>query len=431
MKKVRIILVIALFFAQTPELSYAVITTDQLQTQQQQLMSAGYQTTQETQSQTQQQALPAINIPGRGYDYPYVIALAPTGAIAEASPTSRGLILTYDTKSKGWAGAAFLYDDASTESIIETADFSSLTNLVVGLRGNSSSVKFEIEDKNKKKAYVILDQVRSDIEQLYAIPLDYFRTQGLDLANVKNINCIIEGNGKSGTLEFNRSTTPMWIEPASLSQASINVPSPALDNPGMMSLAPGSATRSLITGGLHIDYNTASRGWSGAGFSYDDITTTSVEYIDISTLSNLTFNLKGSGTTTARIEIVDTNGVVSYKDISGISSTAKNYSLSLSGFSALDSSAAKASLSRVAAIYVVVNSAADTPKTGNLEIVTVNAPQAGTSAPYRLDAFTSVSLAERGITLRYETRSMGWAGGGFAYDNMMTTNVESFPLQAA
>ena len=136
---------------------------------------------------------------------PRSLSLRPQGASADATPTSRGMQLQYNTASAGWAGASFDYDNLATPEI-ETADFSGLNSLVIGLKADTSEVRMEIVDQQDQRAAIVLTNIRSDIEQVWAISLS--QLQGINLAKIRGVYFTVEGTGKSGNLEINRVPEP-------------------------------------------------------------------------------------------------------------------------------------------------------------------------------------------------------------------------------
>ncbi|MCX5677606.1 MAG: hypothetical protein NTY76_00645, partial [Candidatus Omnitrophica bacterium] len=447
MKTIKILLILALLFQQVTDFGYALpvgsennhIMSVGNQTQADGLVSYLQQRENLVSNNQAQQAPPAINVPSNGYDSPAAIGIAPDGATANAAATSRGLSLSYSTGTAGWAGAGFDYG-------LTPANLAGMTELVVGLKGTPGMVKLEIKDKNGKMAFVYLDSIKADVEQVWVIPLDYFVTKGVDLSNVQLIDCIVEGNNQTGTLEFNRSLTPMWIEPStSLTSQNINLPAVGLNNPSQTAVAPDPAqiTNLTVTArGISFNYNTEapagspsanSDGWAGAGFSYDNLTTPLKESFDLkSALGNspLVIGIKGD-CGKIRLEIVDKNGQKDAVLLDGVSASQENvWAVSLSEFQGVD-------LNNVSYIYFIVEGA---NKTGYLEInrladsvyippdptkhaSDINIPTEGLTIPGGVTvaptgAIETLTRTSRGISVAYSTNSganAGWAGAGFSY----------------
>ncbi len=111
-------------------------------------------------------------------------------SIAQFS-TSR-VDLDYDvTAQSSFAGAGVSFDNFTTGPV-EVINLSTLTEIVVGVRGQiGDTVRFEIEDSGTAKASVILGNINT-VEQFYRIPLNLF--QGINLSSVAAINFVVDGN---------------------------------------------------------------------------------------------------------------------------------------------------------------------------------------------------------------------------------------------
>jgi len=138
------------------------------------------------------------NVPGS----PIVFSSAAPEALAVVKSTERGEIFTFETSLGGWASGGFTYDTFSTPEK-EFIDLSHLNELVVGLKGASVQVKFEITDKDDHKSFVYLTGIQSDREQVWSIPLAGFPLAGVDLSTVVFLNFVVEGRNLNGSLEIN------------------------------------------------------------------------------------------------------------------------------------------------------------------------------------------------------------------------------------
>ena len=136
---------------------------------------------------------------------PRSLSLRSQGASADVTSTIRGMQLQYNTASAGWAGASFDYDNLATPEI-ETADFSGLNSLVIGLKADTSEVRMEVVDQLDQRASIVLTNIRADIEQVWSISLS--QLQGINLAKIRGVYFTVEGTGKSGNLEINRVPVP-------------------------------------------------------------------------------------------------------------------------------------------------------------------------------------------------------------------------------
>jgi hypothetical protein len=123
------------------------------------------------------------------------------GATDAATATERGVLVTYNTGTPGWAGGGFSYDNFNTTAI-ESGDLRTLTNMVFGIRGDATSVKLEVVDASGQKAAVYLRNIKKDTEQFWSIPMALLT--GIDLQHVRLIYFIVEGAGQQGELRINR-----------------------------------------------------------------------------------------------------------------------------------------------------------------------------------------------------------------------------------
>ncbi len=263
-----------------------------------------------------------INIPGT----PGITSVSPTGATANVTATTRGVNLEYDTASAGWTGGGFSYDDFSTQ-YVETYDFSGINNIVVGLKGTPSEVYMEIVDSVGNKASLELVGISSTKENIWSMDMSLFVIQGVDLTKVCFMYFIVKGDNKSGTLEINRlapSTIPPTPEIAAsttLAVSDINIPGSPRETP--ISDNDAVATVAFTPRGATLTYDTNTTGWAGAGFTYDDFTTTGIETYNISSLTDLILGLKGTPTQ-VKLEVIDNLDKKATVILTGISSTTEN-----------------------------------------------------------------------------------------------------------
>ena len=68
----------------------------------------------------------------------------------------------YETRSAGWVGAGFTYDNFSTTAI-ETGNLSNLSQLAFGLKGGVSQIKFEVVDQSGRKAVLQLSAQKAEL----------------------------------------------------------------------------------------------------------------------------------------------------------------------------------------------------------------------------------------------------------------------------
>lgn len=270
-----------------------------------------------------------------------ITRVAPAGNTSTVSASSRGVVMNYNTSVGGWAGSGFSFDNFSTTAI-ETQNLNGYSQLIFGLKGNSSQVKMEVLDNQGRQAVVYLTGIRSDIEQIYAISATQLK--GVDLTKGRLIYFIVEGTNQTGTLEVNRIPTSAdlakTIAPSStLTQSDLtNLPGTAFGT--IMRIASSTSTTSVSSGGpgiLAINYSTGSTGWAGGAWSFDNFTTnTTIRDQNLSGLSNLVFGIKGQ-TSKVKLEVSDSQGRKAFVRLTGISSSTEQfYSISTSQLAGID-----------------------------------------------------------------------------------------------
>ncbi|MDP2929706.1 MAG: hypothetical protein Q8O01_06590, partial [Candidatus Omnitrophota bacterium] len=382
-----------------------------------------------------------INIPVVNLTDPSPTSLAPTGSTASVAQSDRGLTLTYDTATGGWAGAGFSYDIGDTTAK-EYYNFSSLTQITLGVKGSSERVKLEFVDINENKSYTYLYGVSSAEERFFVVPFNQL-TGNVDMTKVMAVYVIVEGNNRTGTVELSYLKGSVYIYPsATLTQADISMPNATLYDPSIMgvSINPLNSAVSLTPRGLHDVYSTGTDGWAGAGFSYDDFFTETIkEYKDLSGVVQMVFGIKGTSSQ-LKVEFIDKDGNKSAIYLAGISSTTEQfYAIQLSSL------IGNAKLSEISYINFIVEGVSLTgsfdinrfadqvtinPST-NVKLSDINLPFDGSDYPYittvaPTGATANTVTTPRGLSFEYDTEDLGWAGTGFSYDNQSTTLVETF-----
>jgi len=293
-------------------------------------------------------------------------SVAPNSAIATASGLNGDgdILFHYETKTGGWAAGGLTFDNF-TSSVWETADLNGLSELVVGLKGNPDRVKFEIQDDQQKRATVYLSGIRSDKEQFWTIPMSSL--QGINLAKVRLMYFIVEGENQTGDLAINFDIEPAATSPinpsTTLTTADITrLPeTPSLD---ITTVSPSGASYTVIreNRGMTFRYQTSTGNaqWVGAGFTYDDFSTesTSIETGDLSGLKELRFGLRGT-TDRVKLELVDDKDRKASIHLTGIRSDMEQvWSIPVSSIQGID-------YTKVRLIYFIVEGA---DLTGTLEI---------------------------------------------------------------
>ncbi|GEM_PF-4968044 len=298
-------------------------------------------------------------------------SVAPSGSIAAVSGLNGdgNVSFHYETKTGGWAGGGLTFDNFAS-GVWETSNLSGLDKLVVGLKGNPDRVKFEIQDDQQKRAIVYLSGIRSDQEQFWTIPMSSL--QGINLAKVRLMYFIVEGENKTGDLAINFDIEPTATSPISpsttLTTADITrLPETTVYGwhmPEITQIGPTGtyAAVGLTQRGMSLDYRTGSGNatWAGAGLSYDFFGTesTTIETADLSGLKELRFGLKGT-TNRIKLELVDDKNQKTSIHLDGIRSDKEQvWSIPVSSMQGID-------YTKVRLIYFIVEGA---NLTGTLEI---------------------------------------------------------------
>ena len=350
-------------------------------------------------------------------------------AIDQAEATARGVKITYDTGSQIFSGGGFSYDNFGTQPI-EFQDLSSSSEMVFGIKGSISQVKFELVDATGNSSFIRLSGIRSDLEQFWRIPLSIL--PGVDKSKVRLIYFIVEGPGHAGTLEINR------IRPAAPPSGALQ-PDAALTGSDLTVFPQGSAGPLRVTSigsggdtqdnatptvrGVEIDYNTGSNGFAGGGFSYDDFGTQAIESGNVNLLEEFIFGIKGTASQ-VKFEVVDASGANASVDLGGISSSEEKFwKIPLSLLTGVD-------LSQLRLMYFIVTGGG---KAGTLYInhvrpdlgiapsplLTVLSP---TPLPDKnpltvgpVDSTANVTITPRGLQTTYSTGPIGWVGTGYSF----------------
>ncbi|MDP2929873.1 MAG: hypothetical protein Q8O01_07440, partial [Candidatus Omnitrophota bacterium] len=379
-----------------------------------------------------------INIPTEGLYVPGISVVAPTGAKADINRTDRGLMLTYDTLNKGWAGAGFCYYNSNLGVLAKVSDFSSITNLIIGIKGSSPTAKFEIVDSSGGKASMYLKDIDYSVEKFFNIKLSDL-AGSIDRTKIFAIYVIVEGNNKAGTLELNHARNSFFVNPdPTKTRADLNISMDSLIHPDIISTGGGVNVSVYRTSrGFRLDYDTL-YGWAGAGLNWHD----SSHFIDFAAFNDpFIFGVKGTDPT-AKLQLEDGYGNKSSIFLKGISSTQEVfYSVSLGQL------VGNANLHEITSAMFIVEGdkksgtfeveyfkrsifiSPDATKSAddiNIPISDLALPSGVTVNPHNATAI--LTTTGRGISVVYDTSSGtngGWAGAGFSYD----TNPDTAALE--
>jgi ribosomal protein S28E/S33 len=110
---------------------------------------------------------------------------------SQVSGTSRGFVLNYDTTTPGYSGGVIQY--------ATPADFSGLTNLVLGLKGDVSQAILEIWSNNgTARAAIYLTGISATQETVFSIPIALLSLLGIDVAGISELRFMVEGPHQEG-----------------------------------------------------------------------------------------------------------------------------------------------------------------------------------------------------------------------------------------
>ncbi|MBN2453481.1 MAG: hypothetical protein JXB40_04390, partial [Candidatus Omnitrophica bacterium] len=362
----------------------------------------------------------------------------PAGAASTVTNTPTGIRIDYATGTgdNAWSAGSYAYDNLGTINVMESYSLYGYNNIVIGLNGNPSQVKMEVEDINGAKASVYLKGVTST-EQIWSVPVTLL--SGIDLGRVRFITFVVEGDSLSGTVYAHTlvgQAVPVNVASnPSLSANDINIATTSM----MQSLNSEGATATVsnIATGVKLDYNTGTNAsaWAAALLSYDNIlTTNAVETFDLAQAGVLKIGVKGDSDT-VKLEFQDIYGNKAAVNLTGVDPvTEKIWAIDPGFLTGID-------LSRIRNINVVVEGQ---NKTGTVYVHTIansqiapNIPVADglTASDINLPATYTMELPRAtitknaaGISMTYNTGADGWAGGGFSYDNFGTPPVETRTL---
>ncbi len=122
---------------------------------------------------------------------------------AQVTATTRGFLLNYDTNTAGYSGGVVKYTTP--------ADFSGLTDLVVGLQGNVSQAILEIwsfDGTTARVTALYLTGISATQEKVFAIPTALLGSLGIDITAIASLRFMVEGPhqegpSRQGVLEVN------------------------------------------------------------------------------------------------------------------------------------------------------------------------------------------------------------------------------------
>jgi hypothetical protein len=245
------------------------------------------------------------------------------GATASTVNSERGLDITFNTSTSGFAGGGFSYDNFATVGNIESFDFSGETEVVFGLKGPISELKLEFIDKNDNKNAVKLTGILPDTEGIYRIPLLFF--PDIDLTQLRLIYFVAELPNQSGTFTVNHfpALSPTSLNPSELTD-DLNSKIGGAANPVTVAPAEATVTSTATTRGLQIDYQTNEGFFGGGGYDFDDFSTSgTVESADLSAISDLKFSIQGD-VSKLKLELLDATGKKVAIPVLGIQSGVEN-----------------------------------------------------------------------------------------------------------
>ncbi len=132
---------------------------------------------------------------------PAVTAINPDGFSSSVGNIVRGARVVYGTVN-GWSGGGFTFDNFGTGPV-ETVDIRNHGQIVFGVRGDPTQVKFEMIDDADRHFVVRLSSIQKRTENLYAIPVSLIQNS-IDASRVRLVYFIVEGGGQNGELYLYR-----------------------------------------------------------------------------------------------------------------------------------------------------------------------------------------------------------------------------------
>lgn len=262
-------------------------------------------------SLTQIKALP-LGLPKSTGTDAVAEVISPAGTQVYLYQTSRGTQISYTTTDKTGVGIKFSYDSAAT-AFPETADLAKARKLTLGLQGRAQSVEVSFVDSSGRQGIVVLNGIRSDIEQVYIIDFTQL-SLGVDLTRIKQITFTVSEKNQTGSLSVNHYAlgSSLGGEYASTLSYFIqnNLWYPIRSVNGLAPAGTGAAAEMVrIPNGGVITYDTKSA-WAGGSLRFDDASTQTVETINISLAKELVWSLRSAAGSLNRVkyEIFDAQG---------------------------------------------------------------------------------------------------------------------------
>ncbi len=370
-------------------------------------------------------------LPSQSNGLPKATYVAPAGALATGSEGARGVSVYVETRTQGWAGGGFTYDNYITTAVKETGDLRNISELTFGLKGVFDRVKMEVIDINNNKWIAYLTGIRNDVEQVWTVSKSAI--QGVDLAKITTVYFIVEGQNRTGLLEINQLSIGSSYPRVYQSSTEITrLPGNPANNRVIPSGATGTMTNT--SRGFRLNYNTGNAGWAGAGFNYDNFATSTIETGNLSGYSSLIFGIKGTHER-VKLEVIDDQN---RKAVAYLRQIYTGYENEWKVDTA-DLLVSGVNLARVRHLYFIVEGV---NISGTLEVnrvpTDVQPNLAAKIQPlpgypvmtqvYPTGANASTVQTDAGMRINYNTGTPGWAGGGWKFDNPFTNAVETADL---
>ena len=246
--------------------------------------------------------------------------------------SSSELLVNYNV-TQGWAGVTFLYDDYGTPEI-ETRSLAGYSELTFALMGTPQSVKYEFVDSHTNTVVGYFQHV-SNSWNSFTIDTGLLAAQGLDLANVRFFNFLVDGQSAGpanliGSFGIRTWGVAYTIENSGAAVGAVTTLRPAA--PGVGDLGGGQSTNLWVQYGVtnvFAPYNVTPEGtWDGFSISYDDFVTLPFENSDYSDVPSVTFGVKGTPQS-VKVEFEDAaaNKVVTY--FRSVTNTLKYYTVNV------------------------------------------------------------------------------------------------------
>ncbi|MBI4971999.1 MAG: hypothetical protein HZC17_09250, partial [Candidatus Omnitrophica bacterium] len=260
-----------------------------------------------------------------------------------------------------YGGASVMFDNSGTLGTVETQNFNTVPQLVVGLSSPQfSQGKLEFIDINGNRSTFTLAGI-TNTEKFWSVDLNNL-APGFDRSRIQMINFIVDTqaqgvlNVRTAGLAF----TPVFSpDPTVLlgQQSTFNSPSPeAILTFGSVA---GSTATQPSASEITVNYNNAAAGnYAGATLNFDNFGVPGIQVIDLSARAEIILGLRSTpNLASVKLEMIDAAGQSSFVRLSSVTGAEQFWRVALSNFSGIN-------LAQVRFINVI----SDQPGNGNFTV---------------------------------------------------------------